>query len=99
MAGMMSAQPLLFTALVEREGIQVDAWDAQPVLLSLEQGGSNWPSSCRNGTCRTCIGQLRSGHVRYAIEWPGLSSEEQQQGYVLPCVAYPCSDLVLHQGY
>lgn len=95
----MLAQPLLFTALTEPEGVQVDAWDTQPVLLSLEQGGSNWPSSCRNGTCRTCIGQLRSGQVRYAIEWPGLSSEEQEQGYVLPCVAYPCSDLVLQPGY
>ncbi len=95
----MSTQAQLFTAISEPEGVQVDAWDNQPVLLSLEQGGSNWPSSCRNGTCRTCIGQLRSGQVRYAIEWPGLSSEEQNQGYVLPCVAYPCTDLVLQPGY
>ena len=90
----MTAQPTLFTAQTLPDGLQVDAWDAQPLLMSLEQGGSNWPSSCRNGTCRTCVGQLHSGQVRYAIEWPGLSSEEQAQGYVLPC-----SDLVLQQGY
>lgn len=88
-----------FTAHSETEGLQVDASDTDVLLLSLEMGGSNWPSSCRNGTCRTCIGQLQSGQVRYAVEWPGLSSEEQAEGYVLPCVAYPCSDVVLRQGY
>ena len=88
-----------FTARAEPEELQVEASACDPLLLSLEMGGSNWPSSCRNGTCRTCIGQLESGHVRYAVEWPGLSNEEQGEGYVLPCVAYPCSDVVLRQGY
>lgn len=91
--------PSFFTAHAEPEGIQVDASDTDVLLLSLEMGGSSWPSSCRNGTYRTCIGQLQSGQVRYAVEWPGLSSEEQAEGYVLPCVAYPCSDVVLRQGY
>jgi len=94
-----SPHPQLFTARTEPDDLQVDAWDTEPLLLSLEQGGSNWPSSCRNGVCRTCIGKLHSGQVRYAIEWPGLSSEELGEGYVLPCVAFPCSDVVLHQGY
>lgn len=88
-----------FTARTEPEGLQVDAGDTDVLLLSLEMGGSNWPSSCRNGTCRTCIGQLQSGQVRYAVEWPGLSNEELAESYVLPCVAYPCSDVVLRQGY
>jgi ferredoxin len=96
---MTAAQSSFFTARTETDGLQVDAGDSDVLLLSLEMGGSNWPSSCRNGTCRTCIGQLQSGEVRYAVEWPGLSSEEQAEGYVLPCVAYPCSDVVLRQGY
>jgi hypothetical protein len=41
---------------------------------------------------------LAKGEVRYDIEWPGLSLEEKQNGYLLPCVAYPCSDVVLQQG-
>ena len=52
-------------------------------------------SSCRNGTCRTCISQLVSGTVHYRSAWPGLSQEEKSSGYVLPCVAYPLSDVVL----
>jgi ferredoxin len=87
--------PAFFTARIEPDGHPIDAWCKQPLLVSLEQGGIEWPSSCRNGTCRTCIAQLLRGQVRYEIEWPGLSAEEKSEGYVLPCVAFPCSDLVL----
>jgi ferredoxin len=52
-------------------------------------------SSCRNGTCRTCLCRLDSGEIAYEIEWPGLSAEEKREGCVLPCVARPLSDVVL----
>lgn len=52
-------------------------------------------SSCRNGTCRTCICMLESGTIEYEIEWPGLSAEEKREGWILPCVARATSDLVL----
>ena len=94
-----TAAPTLYTAKTEPEGVQVDAWSDQTLLLSLEMGGSAWPSSCRNGTCRTCLGTLQSGQVRYEVEWPGVTPEERAQGHVLPCVAYPCSDVVLQPGY
>ena len=41
------------------------------------------------------MAQLLRGQVRYEIEWPGLSAEEKAEGYVLPCVAFPVSDLAL----
>jgi len=88
--------PLLYIARLALGNEQFDAWNHQPLLTSLEQGGLEWPSSCRNGTCRTCIGQLVSGEVRYQIEWPGLSTDEKLAGCILPCVAFPCSDVVLH---
>jgi len=93
----MPETPILYTARTESDQLQVDAFSNESLLLSLEMGGSNWPSSCRNGTCRTCIGQLTSGVVRYDMEWPGLSAEEKAEGYVLPCVAYPCSDVALRR--
>jgi ferredoxin len=89
------ATPPFFIASLASDGQQVDAWTNQPLLTSLEQGGIDWPSSCRNGTCRTCMCQVASGTVRYEIEWPGLSAEEKAEGYALPCVAFPCSDVVL----
>jgi len=86
----------LFTGTVTPDGETFDAWANQPLLLSLEAGGIDWPSSCRNGTCRTCFSKLDAGQVRYECDWPGLSAEEKAQGYVLPCVAHPCSDVRLH---
>ncbi len=68
---------------------------SQPLLASAEQAGLDLPSSCRNGTCRTCMQRLEQGQVSYRIAWPGLLAEEKAQGWILPCVAYPQSDLVL----
>jgi len=90
--------PAWYTAVDAATGLQVDTQSDQSLLLALEMGGSNWPSSCRNGSCRTCIGRLEQGQVRYEIEWPGLYGEEIDEGYVLPCVAYPCSHIVIHPG-
>ena len=88
-----------YTVVLAPGEAQVDASPEQPLLLSIEQGGLDWPSSCRNGSCRTCMGKLAQGTVRYQIEWPGLSAEEHAEGYVLPCVAYPCSNLVLAEPF
>lgn len=76
-------------------GPAFDAPATLPLLLAAELAGLSLASSCRNGTCRTCICRLTSGRVEYRIEWPGLSAEEKQAGYILPCVAYPLSDLVI----
>ena len=65
-----------------------------PLLLAAERAGLAVVSSCRNGTCRACICQLASGRVVYRIDWPGLSLDEKQAGCILPCVAYPASDVV-----
>lgn len=65
------------------------------LLHALEAAGLDAPSSCRNGTCRTCICRLQSGTVAYTIEWPGLSFDEKRDGYILPCVALARSDLVV----
>lgn len=85
----------IFTARIEQAGATFEAPASLPLLQAAELAGLALPSSCRNGTCRTCICQLVSGQVVYRIEWPGLSAEEKQEGYVLPCVAHPSSDVVI----
>lgn len=88
-----------FQGCVQPEGHTFDAWPEHSLLDSMEQGGIAWPSSCRNGSCRTCIGQMRAGQVQYSVEWPGLSAEERQEGWVLPCVAHPVADVVLQDPF
>jgi ferredoxin len=85
----------VFSARMDPEGAHFSASPSLPLLESALLAGVVMDSSCRNGTCRTCIRRLASGRVQYRIEWPGLSAEEKTTGYILPCVAYPLSDVVI----
>ncbi|WP_341912789.1 2Fe-2S iron-sulfur cluster-binding protein [Polaromonas sp. YR568] len=89
------ADHAVFQARLGAAGPPFAAPADQPLLQSALQAGIVLESSCRNGTCRSCICRLASGRVVYRIAWPGLSAEEKADGYILPCVAYPVSDLVI----
>lgn len=69
----------------------------EPLLHAAARAGIELPTSCRNGTCRTCMCQLASGEVSYRIRWPGLLPEEKAAGWILPCIAHAQSDLVLRR--
>lgn len=84
-----------FTARFEPQGESFGVTDDAPLLRAAEFAGLALPSSCRNGSCRTCMCMLVSGKVRYLIQWPGLLAEEKEMGWILPCIAYPESDVVL----
>ena len=81
------------TARIEPGGFRFDTEAGRTLLQSAEAAGIALPSSCRNGTCRTCICRLLSGSIRHTVEWPGLSAEEKAEGWILPCVAEAQSDL------
>ena len=91
----MPHTPTFYTARIADTEQQADAWTDRPLLQSLEQGGIDWPSSCQSGTCGTCIGRLLTGQVRYEVSWCVLTDEDRAEGFVLPCVAYPLSDVTL----
>ena len=76
-------------------GRSFDATQEETVLQAAERAGLPFPSSCRNGSCRTCIQKLARGDIVYQIEWPGLSYDEKAEGLFLPCSAYPATDLVI----
>jgi ferredoxin len=79
------------------QGWRFDAPENETLLLAALEHGLRLPHSCRNGTCRACIAKLVTGRVDYRIAWPGLSREEKDEGWILPCVACARSDLVLDQ--
>ena len=86
----------VFSARVAGDDTVFEAPAALTLLQAAEQAGV-WlrDSSCRNGTCRTCLCRLVSGQVVYRIDWPGLSLDEKRDGFILPCVAHPASDVVI----
>ncbi|WP_439115476.1 2Fe-2S iron-sulfur cluster-binding protein [Hydrogenophaga sp.] len=86
-------QPL--TIRLEPTGQTLPTAPDQTLWQALQQAGVVWPVSCRNGTCRACMGRLVAGRVRYTVAWPGLLPEEKAAGCVLPCVACAQTDVVL----
>jgi len=82
------------TLEIRLEGLQGQCWqwDAPPgqtLLQSAAAAGILLPRMCQNGTCRACRCRLLQGRIRYRIEWPGISADEQGEGWILPCVAEP----------
>ena len=76
-------------------GWQVPVPAGHSLLQAALAAGVRLPSSCRNGSCRSCLARLDSGQIYYSIDWPGLLAEEKAEGWILPCVACAGSDLVV----
>ncbi len=87
------------TIRLQPDGLAWESAPGQTLMESADAALVSLPSSCRNGTCRTCISHLLQGHAYALIEWPGLSAEEKAQGCILPCVYAAASDLVLQTGF
>ena len=84
-----------YTATLQPSGWRFESRPQATVLLEAQRAGMRLPSSCRNGVCRTCMCRMLQGQVEYVVEWPGLSSDEKEEGWILPCVAQARSDLLI----
>lgn len=87
--------PIVYQLSLHLGAHAIEAPSHQSLLVSALAAGVELHASCRNGTCRACLRRLHSGQVTYPIEWPGLSAQEKAEGYILPCVARPASNVVL----
>ena len=68
---------------------------AGSTLLDLaEKNGVQIPYGCRQGQCGTCATRLLSGAVQMDVE-DGLTVEQKNAGYVLPCVSRAEGTVVL----
>ena len=64
-------------------------------LLDLaERNGVQIPFGCRQGQCGTCATRVLSGSVQMDVE-AGLTAEQKNAGYVLPCVSRAKGTVVL----
>ncbi|MGB6417875.1 MAG: 2Fe-2S iron-sulfur cluster binding domain-containing protein, partial [Pseudolabrys sp.] len=85
-------------ALAFEDGVTrfVTCTEDQTVADASYRARINIPLDCRDGACGTCKAFCESGEFDAGtyIE-DALSPDEFEQGYVLPCVLKPRSDLVL----
>jgi len=66
----------------------------ETLLESSEKNGVLIPSGCRQGVCGTCMTRLLSGKVHMETA-EALNQQLRSQGFILPCVSRPVSDVTL----
>lgn len=91
-----SSQPTPSTktaiAFVE-SGKTVNCDGQESILEVAQQEGINIRSGCMQGVCGACKKRKQKGQIRYEAQPDGLDKNEQEQGYILPCVAYPVGEV------
>jgi len=65
-----------------------------PIMDALELEGFHLPICERAGASSTCVAKLVSGTVDQ-FDQTFLTDDQIQAGYILPCVAYPITDITI----
>jgi ferredoxin-NADP reductase len=79
---------------LSRSGLTYRTSSGEMLLESAEQNGVLIPSGCRQGKCGTCATRLLSGKVQMQNE-EAMTEQMRRQGFILPCVSRPLSDVTL----
>lgn len=87
-----SSKPVL---VFSQSGKEIACDEEESVLAVAQQHDVKIRAGCMQGVCGACKTRKLEGEVNYQTDPDGLDASDREQGYILPCIAFPVGKVAI----